>query len=177
MKKISCLIFLSLLLQISSAFAAERQSQEELLAKSVARAWWNKEVTIDLLKLTATQREEMDESLRIYLKINQGALQAQKESFLELDAALFEADNDGARKTGEQMAKAVAEGLTRQVELMITVLDVLKDEQRTTMASESPELLQRFWAGTSVRKMSNPKRSHEKRGTHKTAGQKSSKSQ
>jgi|UPI0002D5200F hypothetical protein len=177
MKSISCLIFLSLLLQMPSAFAAEKRSQEEIMSKSVARAWWNKEVTIDLLKLTSTQRDDMDESLRTYFNINQSALQAQKESFIELDAALFKADNDRAQKTGEQMATAVAEALTRQVELMITVLNVLEEKQRTTLASESPELLQRFWVRTSVRNMSSPKRSDEKRGTQKSAGKKTSKSQ
>ena len=103
MKSISCLIFLSLLLQMPSAFAAEKRSQEEIMSKSVARAWWNKEVTIDLLKLTSTQRDDMDESLRTYFNINQSALQAQKESFIELDAALFKVDNDRAQKTGEQI--------------------------------------------------------------------------
>ncbi len=128
---------------------------EDLLQRGLARAWWNSKRTPDI-GLTADQRTAMDAYLADYLQQNYRDKRTQSATMGELGDALRTLDSQAAHSAAAQMGEVVNSSVRRQVDMILGVLGVLTPEQRTSLESQNPELLQRFWFRSSVPKLVYP---------------------
>lgn len=126
----------------TNAAKAPIASRETMVEKATARIWWNQEVKIRELQITAVQRQSFDRLLREFLLADSPP---PADSYERMGEKLAAGDAVGARKAIDEAVQAVEAPLRRQGELMIAVVGQLTAAQRKILDQSYPQLLRRPW--------------------------------
>ncbi len=139
---------LALCLAVSTPLAVLAQGEDAAPAPEKKspheKIWWNQPDKIQVLTLTAEQRQKMDTFLTGFFKQAPRPNDRQKNMSV-FTSALAKGDWEAADKAVEAMAAAAAKPIHVTTGLMIDVLQVLSPVQLRTFTARYPELLRRPW--------------------------------
>ena len=121
------------------------KTEEERNQALASKIWWNQKRKINQLGLSEEQREQMDEHLMAYLEGFNTHARAEKQLFRQLGDALTGGDQTLAETTRNELSQSTADTVNRQINMMIEVMSLLSEEQKTQLADQYPLLSSRLW--------------------------------
>ncbi len=120
----------------------------ERAQRRVTHSWWNRKPLIDLLSLEEEQRKKMDEVFVARLTAAgdpPASMLAANDAFAD---ALETADWPGARAARARVSEEEGKAKLQELETVIAVLELLTNEQRTTLSKDRPFVMRGGWART-----------------------------
>jgi hypothetical protein len=130
----------------------------------VSRIWWNQDAKVQELSLTAEQRKKMDAALTSFLDQRIAFQKEQRDALAAFGEALERGDTAGARTRSRAAGLATAKPVELQLEMMMTVVGFLTEEQRTRLTTNYPNMLSRLWVRASGPRLSLDPSSGPRRG-------------
>lgn len=116
------------------------------VSRATDRAWWNRDKLYKTLDLSTDQRREMDALLTSFIELTAELRPRQRSANESFASAAAEGKWQDARQAatlGIETSGAVGEA---QIQLVLDVLTLLSDDQRSLVSEQFPHLLRPNWA-------------------------------
>ncbi len=132
----------------ANAVDTKPSAKEKKRPALVTKIWWNQPKKINDLSLTEAQRNQMNELFETYLKTHAKSAKKQNTTFDDLGDTLVKGNSKKTNKQRDKLSKIIAEDVSKQIDMMSAVMNVLTDEQRTLLGKNYPKLTSRLWIRT-----------------------------
>ncbi len=132
-------------LQSASAQTGFDEKEKNIIKNVQKRIWWNAKKKIETLKLTESQRKEMDDILGLFITKNRKIKVNQSEEKALLANALMASNMAAIIEKRNTIANLFQQSVGRQIDMMANIVLLLTPEQKLTINQNYPNLFKNFW--------------------------------